>query len=122
MKNSSLPRISMLVAASILAFGAGAAHARVYRAANVHVDSYPTVQTLKYMGDEINKATGGQDSLKVFSNSALGSSGFEPAAERRSTPRANSALRKMRPNWPAAPLKATLVTLKNLLIKRKCVL
>jgi len=73
MKNSSLPRISMLVAASILAFSVGAAHARVYRAANVHVDSYPTVQTLKYMGDEINKATGGQDSLKVFSNSALGS-------------------------------------------------
>jgi tripartite ATP-independent transporter DctP family solute receptor len=73
MKNSSLPRVSMLVAASVLAFGAGAAHARVFRAANVHVDTYPTVQTLKNMGDEINKASGGQDSLKVFSNSSLGS-------------------------------------------------
>jgi tripartite ATP-independent transporter DctP family solute receptor len=73
MKNSSLSRVSTIAVAVALACGAGAAQARVFRAANVHVDSYPTVQSLNFMGDEINTASGGQDSVKVFSNSSLGS-------------------------------------------------
>jgi tripartite ATP-independent transporter DctP family solute receptor len=63
----------MLAAASFLAFAAGAAQAHVFRVADVHSDTFPTVMALKYMGDEISKSTNGQDSVKVFSNSALGS-------------------------------------------------
>ena len=73
MKRPPLFRVSMLVAASLLAFGAGGAQARVLRAANVHAETFPTVQALKYMGDEINKSTGGKDTVKVFANSSLGS-------------------------------------------------
>ncbi|TDV35680.1 tripartite ATP-independent transporter DctP family solute receptor [Paraburkholderia caballeronis] len=75
MKKFSLSRLSMMVAASALALGAGSAQARVFRAANVHADTFPTVQALKYMGDEVAKETGGKDTMKVFGNSALGSEG-----------------------------------------------
>jgi tripartite ATP-independent transporter DctP family solute receptor len=69
----ALSAAAMTVAASCLALGAGTAQARVFRAADVHSDTFPTTMALKYMGDEIAKETGGQDSLKVFGNSALGS-------------------------------------------------
>jgi len=74
MKKVSLFRLSMMVAASALAFGAsGGAQARVFRVANVHADTFPTVQALKHMGDEVAKETGGKDSVRVFANSSLGS-------------------------------------------------
>jgi len=73
MKKVSLSRLSMIVAASALAFGASGAQARMFRAANVHADTFPTVQALKYMGDELAKETGGKDTMKVFGNSSLGS-------------------------------------------------
>jgi len=73
MKKTFFCRLSMLAAASLLLLDAGAAQARVFRAANVHVDTYPTVQALKFVGDELGKASNGQDTLKVFSNSSLGS-------------------------------------------------
>ena len=66
-------RVSMVVAATLLALGAGSAEARVFRVADVHSDNYPTNMAVKYMGDEISKATGGKDTVKVFGNSALGS-------------------------------------------------
>ncbi|WP_233868461.1 TRAP transporter substrate-binding protein [Paraburkholderia adhaesiva] len=73
MKKFPLCRVSMIAAAMALALCAGSAEARMFRAANVHADTFPTVVTLKAMGDELGKATGGQDSIKVFGNSSLGS-------------------------------------------------
>ncbi|WP_167387514.1 TRAP transporter substrate-binding protein DctP, partial [Paraburkholderia susongensis] len=65
--------IPTMIAASLLAFGAGSAQARVFRVADVHGDTYPTNMAVKFMGEEISKATNGKDSVKVFGNSALGS-------------------------------------------------
>jgi tripartite ATP-independent transporter DctP family solute receptor len=73
MRKIPLSRATAMVAALALAFGAGSAEARTFRAANVHADTFPTVVTLKAMGDELGKETNGQDSVKVFGNSALGS-------------------------------------------------
>jgi len=73
MKKISLSRLSVMAAALALAFGAGSAEARVFRAANVHADTFPTVVTLKAMGQELSQETGGKDSMMVFGNSALGS-------------------------------------------------
>lgn len=69
----ALPRVSLLLATTLLAFGAANVQARTFRVANVHNDTYPTVQALKYMGEELSKATGGKDTVKVFGNSMLGS-------------------------------------------------
>jgi tripartite ATP-independent transporter DctP family solute receptor len=69
----TLSGIASMVAAASLALGAGAAQAHVFRVADVHSDTFPTTMALKYMGDEISKETNGQDTVKVFGNSALGS-------------------------------------------------
>ena len=66
-------RVSTIVAAALLAFGTMSAQARVFRVSDVHGDTYPTNMAVKYMGEQINKATNGKDSVKVFGNSALGS-------------------------------------------------
>ncbi|WP_296663568.1 TRAP transporter substrate-binding protein [Paraburkholderia sp.] len=73
MKKIPLSRVSVMVAAMVLAFGAGSAEARMFRAANVHADTFPTVVTLKAMGQELSQETGGKDTMMVFGNSALGS-------------------------------------------------
>ncbi|CAG4889184.1 TRAP transporter substrate-binding protein [Paraburkholderia saeva] len=74
MKNNfSLSRVSLMVAASVLALSTGAAQARVFRVADVHSDTYPTNMAVKYMGEQISKGTDGKDSVKVFGNSSLGS-------------------------------------------------
>ena len=72
-KKFASSRVSMIVAASLLAFSTVSAQARVFRVSDVHGDTYPTNMAVKYMGEQINKATGGKDSVKVFGNSALGS-------------------------------------------------
>jgi tripartite ATP-independent transporter DctP family solute receptor len=72
-RNSRNAKTAMTALAAALALTAGAAHARVFRVADVHSDTFPTNMALKYMGDEISKATDGKDSIKVFGNSALGS-------------------------------------------------
>ena len=72
-KKFASSRVSMIVAASVLAFSTVSAHARVFRVSDVHGDTYPTNMAVKYMGEEISKATGGKDNVKVFGNSALGS-------------------------------------------------
>jgi tripartite ATP-independent transporter DctP family solute receptor len=64
---------TMTALAAALAFSTSAAHARVFRVADVHSDTFPTNMALKHMGEEISKATDGKDSVKVFGNSALGS-------------------------------------------------
>ena len=69
----ALPRVSLLLATTLLAFGAANVQARTFRVANVHNDTYPTVLALKYMGEQLSKETGGKDTVKVFGNSMLGS-------------------------------------------------
>ena len=72
-KKFASSRVSMIVAAAALAFSMGSAQARVFRVADVHGDTYPTNMAVKFMGEEISKATNGKDSVKVFGNSSLGS-------------------------------------------------
>ena len=66
-----LKRIPGLILAS--AFAMTAAHARDFRSADVHPLDYPTVQTVKRIGEIINQKTGGKYNIKVFGNSSLGS-------------------------------------------------
>ncbi|MDB5814341.1 MAG: C4-dicarboxylate transporter [Rhodocyclales bacterium] len=68
-----LNKLSGLVAVAMLALSLGAAQAREFRSADVHEKNYPTNLAVKFMGDELSKATGGKDSVKVFGDSMLGS-------------------------------------------------
>jgi tripartite ATP-independent transporter DctP family solute receptor len=64
-------RLSLLLAAaSLLALPAVA---RDFRSADVHAKDYPTNQAVMFMSDQLAKATGGKDKIKVFGDSALGS-------------------------------------------------
>jgi tripartite ATP-independent transporter DctP family solute receptor len=47
--------------------------AREFRSADVHAKDYPTNQAVMFMSDQLSKATGGKDRIKVFGDSALGS-------------------------------------------------
>jgi len=71
MKNKQ-PLIS-LIAAAVLTLTTFHADARTFRSAEVHSKDFPTNQAVKYMGDELSKATGGKDTIKIFADSALGS-------------------------------------------------
>ena len=51
----------------------GPASARTFRSSDVHAKDFPTNQAVKFMGDELSKATGGKDNIKIFGDSALGS-------------------------------------------------
>jgi len=62
------------VLVSAFAIGtAGTAQARDFRSADVHPLDYPTVMTVKKIGEIISQKTGGKYNVKVFGNSALGS-------------------------------------------------
>jgi tripartite ATP-independent transporter DctP family solute receptor len=63
----------VLLAIASLACTAMTAHARTFRSADVHAKDYPTNKAVAYMGEELSKATGGKDNVKVFGDSALGS-------------------------------------------------
>jgi tripartite ATP-independent transporter DctP family solute receptor len=70
------PRLTMLssvIATAVLALSASAVMARDFRSADVHPKDYPTVMSVKFMGDELAKATGGKYNIKVFGDSSLGS-------------------------------------------------
>jgi tripartite ATP-independent transporter DctP family solute receptor len=62
-----------LVAVTALALAASAASARTFRSADVHAKDFPTNMAVKFMGDELAKATGGKDTIKIFGDSSLGS-------------------------------------------------
>jgi len=68
-----LKTIVSSVAIAVLALSASSAMARNFRSADVHSKEFPTNQAVKFMGDELSKATGGKDNIKVFGDSALGS-------------------------------------------------
>lgn len=61
-----------IAAAFATAIAAGAAQARDFRSADVHVRDYPTVQAVEYMGKLISEKTGGKYGVKVFVSSTLG--------------------------------------------------
>jgi tripartite ATP-independent transporter DctP family solute receptor len=53
---------------------AASAVAAEFRSADVHnADDYPTVAAVKYMSEQLSKATNGKHSIKVFNKGALGS-------------------------------------------------
>lgn len=65
--------IRMCIAAGFAsALVAGAAQARDFRSADVHVRDYPTVQAVEYMGKLISEKTNGKYGVKVFVSSTLG--------------------------------------------------
>ena len=68
-RSNLLKTLVATAAASLFAFGAQATE---FRSSDIHPDDYPTVQAVRHMGEELNKATGGKHSIKVFSKSALG--------------------------------------------------
>src|SRR5512144_3245654 len=61
------------IAAAALAFAASLATAATFRSADVHPKDYPTVMAVNFMGEELSKASGGKDTIKVFGDSSLGS-------------------------------------------------
>jgi tripartite ATP-independent transporter DctP family solute receptor len=62
-----------LIATAVLSIAAFQASARDFRSADVHAKDYPTNMAVKHMGDELAKASGGKDKIKVFGDSVLGS-------------------------------------------------
>ena len=62
-----------VAAALLAAFAAGPAAARDFRSADVHAKDFPTNMAVKFMGEQLAKATGGKDNIKIFGDSALGS-------------------------------------------------
>ena len=72
MKTQFTP-IARVVATALIAFAATSATARTFRSAEVHAKDFPTNQAVMHMSEELSKATGGKDSIKIFGDSALGS-------------------------------------------------
>ena len=66
-------KLSGLIVAIVFAVTATTTMARTFRSADVHAKDYPTNAAVKFMGDELSKATGGKDNIKVFGDSSLGS-------------------------------------------------
>src|SRR5437867_2169939 len=66
-------KLSGLIVTTLFAITATTTMARTFRSADVHAKDYPTNLAVKYMGDELSKATGGKDNIKVFADSSLGS-------------------------------------------------
>lgn len=64
--------LKTLVAAAATSLFVMAGNATEFRSSDIHPDDYPTVQAVRYMGEELSKATGGKHSIRVFSKSALG--------------------------------------------------
>jgi tripartite ATP-independent transporter DctP family solute receptor len=62
-----------LIAIAVLAMAGSTAMARTFRSAEVHAKDFPTNQAVTHMSEELSKATGGKDTIKIFSDSALGS-------------------------------------------------
>jgi len=68
-----LKTLPSLLAIAVLALGTSAATARTFRSAEVHSKDFPTNQAVMHMSEELSKATGGKDSIKIFGDSSLGS-------------------------------------------------
>jgi len=63
-----------LITTAVLAALASSAYAIEFRSADTHnADDYPTVVAVKFMSEQLEKASGGKHKIKVFNKSALGS-------------------------------------------------
>jgi tripartite ATP-independent transporter DctP family solute receptor len=62
-----------LIAIAVLALSNATAMARTFRSAEVHAKDFPTNQAVMHMSEELSKATGGKDTIKIFGDSSLGS-------------------------------------------------
>ncbi|WP_018609385.1 TRAP transporter substrate-binding protein [Uliginosibacterium gangwonense] len=65
--------VTLVAVATVMAVPSTGAFARQFRSADVHAKDYPTNMAVAYMGDQLSKATGGKDTIKVFGDSMLGS-------------------------------------------------
>ncbi len=63
----------LFASATVAATSMSVAHARDFRAAEVHPLDYPTILYMKRCGEIINEKTKGKFNIKVFGNSTLGS-------------------------------------------------
>jgi len=61
------------VATAVFALAAATAQARDFRSAEVHSKDFPTNMAVKRMSDDLAKASGGKDKIKIFADSSLGS-------------------------------------------------
>ena len=68
-----LKKILGVALASAFAMGAVQVQARDFRSADVHPQDYPTVMTVKKIGEIVSQKTNGKYNIKVFGNSSLGS-------------------------------------------------
>ena len=64
-----LPRMALFAAALALPLSA---QARDFRSSDVHPADYPTVEAVKYLGNQLKEATKGRLGVRVFANGALG--------------------------------------------------
>jgi tripartite ATP-independent transporter DctP family solute receptor len=62
-----------LVSVAALSTLAAQVQARDFRSADVHAKDFPTNLAVKFMSDQLSKATDGKDKIKVFGDSSLGS-------------------------------------------------
>ena len=62
-------RSMALCACAMLALPAAA---REFRSADIHPTDYPTVEAVRYMGQQLSEQTGGEMGVKVYPNGALG--------------------------------------------------
>lgn len=64
--------VPTVLAAAVTALSL-AAHAAEFKSADIHnSDDYPTVTAVKFMSEDLKKASGGKNSIKVFNKGALG--------------------------------------------------
>ena len=68
-----LKKLLGVALASAFALGAAQVEARDFRSADVHPQDYPTVMTVKKIGEIVSQKTNGKYNIKVFGNSSLGS-------------------------------------------------
>ncbi|GHU26643.1 C4-dicarboxylate ABC transporter [Betaproteobacteria bacterium] len=66
-------KLKTILAVLASTFAMGVAQARDFRSADVHPLDYPTVMTVKKIGDIISQKTNGKYNIKVFGNSSFGS-------------------------------------------------
>ena len=71
--NFRLKTLPALLAIGVLALSTAATQARTFRSAEVHAKDFPTNRAVMFMSDELSKATGGKDTIKIFGDSSLGS-------------------------------------------------
>ena len=71
--HKQLKKILGVVLISAFALGAVQVQARDFRSADVHPQDYPTVMTVKKIGEIVSQKTNGKYNVKVFGNSSLGS-------------------------------------------------